>query len=127
MKQISYKRHRFPPTIIRHAVWLYLRFTPSLQDIEDLLAERGIEVSYEATRTWTQKFALRFARNLGRTRVKPIEQLSGSAESGCSRGGLSMPRERSWICSSKGGGTKRLQRDGWAKCRCIKACAPRRS
>jgi hypothetical protein len=92
VKQISYKRHRFPPTIIRHAVWLYLRFTPSLQDIEDLLAERGIEVSFEAPLTWTQKFAVRFARNLRRSRVRPIGQSSGSAESGCSCGGLSMTR-----------------------------------
>jgi transposase-like protein len=48
MKQISCKRHRFPPTVIRHAVWLYFRFTLSLRDVEDLLVERGIEVSYEA-------------------------------------------------------------------------------
>jgi putative transposase len=43
----SYRRHRFPPPIIRHAVWLYLRFTLSYRDVEDLLAERGVEVSYE--------------------------------------------------------------------------------
>ena len=47
MKPISYARHQFPPDIIRHAVWLYLRFTLSFRDVEDLLAERGIEVSYE--------------------------------------------------------------------------------
>ena len=56
MKPISYQRHRFPPTIIRYAAWLYLRFTLSLRDMEDLLAQRGIEVSYEAIRTWTGKF-----------------------------------------------------------------------
>ena len=42
MKPISYARHRFPPDIIRHAVWLYLRFTLSFRDVEDLLAERGL-------------------------------------------------------------------------------------
>lgn len=70
MKPISYKRHRFAPTIIRHAVWLYF-FTLSLQDVEDLLAERGIEVSYEAVRTWTQTFGLQFAQSLRRSRSKP--------------------------------------------------------
>ena len=71
MKPISYKRHRFPPDVIRHAVWLYFRFTLSLRDVEDLLAERGIDVSYEAIRTWTQKFGAQFARNLRRSRSKP--------------------------------------------------------
>ena len=47
MAPISYARHQFPPAIIRHAVWLYLRFTLSFRDVEELLAERGIEVSYE--------------------------------------------------------------------------------
>ena len=47
MKPISYARHRFPPDVIRHAVWLYLRFTLSYRDVEDLLAERGLTVSNE--------------------------------------------------------------------------------
>jgi transposase-like protein len=71
MKPVLYKRHRFPPTIIRHAVWLYFRFTLSLRDVEDLLAERGIEVSCEAIRIWTQKFGLQFAQNIRRSRPKP--------------------------------------------------------
>jgi putative transposase len=45
MAGISYLRHRFPPDIIQHAVWLYLRFTLSYRDVEDLLAERGLEFS----------------------------------------------------------------------------------
>ena len=53
MKKISYSGYRFPPEIIQQAVWLYLRFTLSLRDVEDLLAERGIMVSYETVRpTW---------------------------------------------------------------------------
>jgi hypothetical protein len=44
--------HQFPPTIIRHAVWLYVRFTLSYRDVEDLLAERGLDVSYETVRRW---------------------------------------------------------------------------
>ena len=50
MKRISYSGYRFPPTIIQQAIWLYLRFTLSLRDVEDLLAERGITVSYESIR-----------------------------------------------------------------------------
>jgi hypothetical protein len=49
---ISFARHQFPPSIIRHAVWLYVRFTLSYRDVEDLLAERGLDVSYETVRRW---------------------------------------------------------------------------
>jgi putative transposase len=70
MKAISYKRHRFPPAIIRQAVWLYYRFTLSLRDVEDLLAERGICVSYETIRCWTMKFGPAIAANLRRSRAR---------------------------------------------------------
>ena len=56
MTRISYKRHRFPPAVIQHAVWLYFRFTLSLRDVEEMLAHRGIDVSYETIRYWTVKF-----------------------------------------------------------------------
>jgi putative transposase len=49
---ISFARHQFPPAIIRHAVWFYVRFTLSYRDVEDLLAERGLDVSYETVRRW---------------------------------------------------------------------------
>ena len=52
MCKISYRRHRFPPVIIQHAVWLYCRFTLSYRDVEDLLAERGLDISYETVRRW---------------------------------------------------------------------------
>ena len=61
-----YRRHRFPPEIISHAIWLYHRFTLSFRDVEDLLAERGIGVSYEAIRFWRQKFGPVYARTLRR-------------------------------------------------------------
>jgi putative transposase len=61
-----YKRHRFPPEIIQHAVWLYHRFNLSTRDVEDLLAERGISVSYETIRTWCQKFGPKYAKRLRR-------------------------------------------------------------
>jgi putative transposase len=48
MEPISYARHRFPPDIIRHAVWLYLRFALSYRDVEDLLAERGLMISHRS-------------------------------------------------------------------------------
>jgi transposase-like protein len=51
MSFVSYRRHRFPPVVIQHAVWLYLRFTLSYRDVEELLAERGLDISYETVRT----------------------------------------------------------------------------
>ncbi len=63
---ITYKRHRFPPAIISYAVWLYHRFNLSHRDIEDLLAERGIAVSYEAIRLWCAKFGPEFTKRLRR-------------------------------------------------------------
>ena len=69
MKPISYKRHRFPPDVIRHAVWLYYRFTTSLRDVEELLAERGIDVSYETVRCWANKFGPAIAANIRRAAV----------------------------------------------------------
>ena len=62
----TYKRHRFPPDIISYAVWLYYRFNLSHRDIEDMLAERGITVSYESIRLWCNKFGPIFARRLKR-------------------------------------------------------------
>jgi putative transposase len=61
-----YKRHRFPPEIIQYAVWLYHRFNLSHRDIEDLLAQRGIRVSYEAIRPWCNKFGSKYAQRLRR-------------------------------------------------------------
>ena len=56
---ISFARHQFPPAIIRHVVWLYVRFTLSYRDVEVLLAERGLDVSYETVRRWVLKFGRR--------------------------------------------------------------------
>jgi transposase-like protein len=74
MQPISYARHRFPPEIIRQAVWLYLRFTLSFRDVEELLAERGLDVTYETVRRWVLKFGPVFARNLRRRRPRPSDQ-----------------------------------------------------
>jgi transposase-like protein len=71
MTRISYKRRRFPPVVIQHAVWLYFRFTLSLRDVEEMLAHRGIDVSYEAIRYWTLKFGPKIARTLRRRKLPP--------------------------------------------------------
>ena len=71
MARISYKRHRFPPAIIEYTVWLYFRFTLSLRDVEEMLAQRGIEISYEAIRCWTIKFGPKIAANLRRRKQPP--------------------------------------------------------
>ena len=68
MQTISYRRHRFHPDIIRRAVWLYFRFTMSFRDVEDLLAERGIDVSYETVRLWVLKFGQAYARRICKRR-----------------------------------------------------------
>ncbi len=62
----QYKRHRFPRAIIQHSVWLYYRFNLSHRDIEDMLAVRGIAVSYESIRLWCNKFGPKYARRLKR-------------------------------------------------------------
>ena len=61
-----YKHHRFPPEIIQYAVWLYFKFNLIHRDVEDLLAERGISVSYEAIRLWCNKFGSKYAQQLRR-------------------------------------------------------------
>src|SRR5258708_4617493 len=71
MARISYRYHHFPAPIIRHAVWLYVRFTLSYRDVEDLVAERGIDVSYETVRRWVLKFGPAFARQLRQRRPRP--------------------------------------------------------
>jgi putative transposase len=71
MQPILYARHQFPPAIIQHAVWLYLRFTLSYRDVEELLVERGLDVSYETVRRWVGKFGPAIARNLRQLRCRP--------------------------------------------------------
>ena len=62
----NYRGYRFPPEIISHAVWLYHRFSLSFRDVEDLLAEGGVTVSYETIRQWCRKFGAAYARALKR-------------------------------------------------------------
>ncbi len=71
---ISYARHRFPPDVIRRAAWLHIRFTLSYRDVEELLAEHGLDVSYETIRRWILKSGLQYARNLCARRPRPSGQ-----------------------------------------------------
>ena len=71
MTRISYKRRGFSAAVIQHAVWLYFRFTLSLRDVEEMLAQRGIDVSYETIRAWTVKFGPKIAANLRRRKLPP--------------------------------------------------------
>jgi putative transposase len=74
MDKLSYRRHRFPGFVIQHAVWLYFRFALSYRDVEDMLAERGIDVTYETVRRWALKFGTAIACKLRRGRPRPHEQ-----------------------------------------------------
>ena len=73
MKPLSFKHHRFPPEIICYAIWLYARFTLSFRDVEEMLAERGIDASYETVRRWFLKFGLAIAANIRRSRPQPSD------------------------------------------------------
>ena len=68
------KGHRFPVPIISYAVWAYLRFALSLRDVEDLLAERGITVSYETIRAWVRKFGPKISKRIRANRKQPSDK-----------------------------------------------------
>ena len=70
---ISYKRHRFPPEIIAHSVWLYYRFNLSFREVEEMFLERGIDVSYETIRLWGAKFGPAIANGLRRRQPQPSD------------------------------------------------------
>ena len=67
----SYKGHRYPSEIIDHCVWLYYRFTLSFRDVEELMLQRGVVVSYETIRRWCAKFGQTYANQLRRRRARP--------------------------------------------------------
>jgi len=104
MAQISYRRHRFPPEIIQHAIWLYVRFTLGYRDVEELLAERGLDISYETVRRWVLKFGPAIARRLRRRRPRPATAgiltrwWCGSPVGESISGVLSTTRARSSTC-----------------------------
>jgi hypothetical protein len=85
MIPLSYRRHRFPPELIQHAIWLYLRFTLSYRDVEELLAERGLEISYETVRRWVLKFGPAIARRLRQRRPSAERSLAFGRDGGAHR------------------------------------------
>jgi hypothetical protein len=102
MAEISYRRHRFPPAIIQHAVWVYLRFSLSYRDLEELLAERGLDISYETVRCWVLDRRSRDGY-AGVVHGRAIAGTStrwwcGSPASGCICGVPSTTRARSSTC-----------------------------
>jgi putative transposase len=70
----SYRGYRYPVEIISHAVWLYFRIHLSLRDVEELLAERGVTVTYETIRAWCSKFGRTYAARLRRRRAQPSDK-----------------------------------------------------
>jgi transposase-like protein len=111
MPPLSYARHQFPPVVIQHAVWLYIRFTLSFRDVEDLLAERGLAVSYETIRRWVLKFGPATARRLRQRRPKPSprwhldEMAVRIAGEPMYPGGRWTTRARCWTSWCSAGGT----------------------
>jgi len=98
--KLLYHHHRFPQDIIRHTVRLYYRFCLSYRDVEDLLSERGISVSYETIRRWCLRFGPLYANRL-RKRSRPCGDQSFVDEAGAARSGdlknlapFDLPQER---------------------------------
>src|SRR5450759_2013771 len=113
MDKLSYRCHRFPSIVIQQAVWLYFRFALSYRDVEDMLAERGIDVSYETVRRWALKFGGIIARKLRRGRPRPdgggisTKCLSPSTADSCTSGVPWTAKARSWTSSFNHGETAR--------------------
>jgi putative transposase len=113
MTKISYSGYRFPPEIIQQAIWLYVRFTLSFRDVEDLLAERGILVSYETVRRWVNYFGPVIAADLRKRRPKPhmtwrLDEVYLKIDGRWSTSGVPwMPRAKFLTCWSRPGGTGR--------------------
>jgi hypothetical protein len=109
MTKISYSGYRFPPEIIQQAIWLYVRFTLSFRDVEDLLAERGILVSYETVRRWVNHFGPKIAADFaGRSRIPSgisTKSISRSTVAWSISGVPSMPRAKFLMCWSRAGRT----------------------
>src|SRR3989442_1504662 len=112
MPPISYAPPQFPPAGIQHAVWVYLRFILGYRDVEDLLAERGRDVSYETVRRWGLKFGPAFARRLRHRRPKPGAGISmrwwrGSPARRCTSGARWITKARFSTSSCSADATRR--------------------
>ena len=115
----SYKGHRYPVEIIAHCVWLYFRFPLSYREVEELMLQRGVIVSYETVRRWCLKFGQAYADELQRRRPqagdkwhldevfvkingerhylwRAVDQQGDVLDVSCSPGGMRRPRSGSW-------------------------------
>ena len=114
-RSVGDKRHRFPPAIIAHAVWLYFRFPLSFRLVEEMLLERGIVVSYETVRRWAMKFGRDYARRLkrksaSRRDIWHLDEVSSpSAANSIGCGGRSIRTDISSMKSSRRAATPRQQ------------------
>src|SRR5262245_12729770 len=103
-----YPRYRFPPAIISHADWLYYRFTLSFRDVEDLLAQRGITVSYESIRHWCETCGVAYARRLRhRPLGRPSTKMARLSTFCSSPIGIATPPPASFACCSSGAAESR--------------------
>jgi len=113
MRQFCFKRHRFPPEIIRHSIWLHARFMLSFRDVEEMLAERGLDISYETVRRWFLKFGSTIAANLRSARPRPSdcwhldEMVLLSAGGAFGSGVPSIMRARFWISWCRAGAMRK--------------------
>jgi hypothetical protein len=92
MLPIWYARHQFPPAVIEHAVWVYLRFTLSYRDVEDLLAERGLDVSHETVRRWVSQHVQRSTPSDLPLHAAPLPSRGDAAMARRDDGGLTVVR-----------------------------------
>jgi hypothetical protein len=103
MDKLSYRRHRFPSIVIQQAVWLYFRFALSYRDVEDMLAARGIDVSYETVRRWALNFGSIIARKLRQGPPRPdgrwMRCSSRSTADSCTSGVPWTAKVRCWTSS----------------------------
>jgi len=119
----DYKGYRFPPEIISHAVWLYFRFSLSFRDVEELLAERGIVITYETVRRWCLKFGQTYANEWRRRRQSTgdIWHMDARLPEDQRENALSLASSGSgWECARYAGrradGTKKQPNDFFASC-----------
>ena len=103
-----YRRHRFPPEVISYAVWLYFRFPLSLRMVEEMLAERGLCVTYETVRQWGKKFGKTFSDQIRQRAPATRRQM---ASGWCVTN--TFLKEEVWCCTRDEGGP--LEASGQAR------------
>ena len=123
MNKISYRRHRFPAEIIQRAVWLCFRFPLSYRDVEDLLAERGVDVSYETIRRWALKFQFGKLRQFRRHLDEVFSSINGKRITGGQRGLMLRSGARRSRCCRAGGDIEGRDRAARAKGRSLNVVA----